>query len=83
MPLVTEINLDMFIDFREIHTMQNDYDVLFIKEFTVDSSFHFEEMQEVVELSMVLNRQIPVQTENNAIVNRSSTDIAILLWERR
>ncbi|MGO9614171.1 MAG: class I SAM-dependent methyltransferase [Dissulfurispiraceae bacterium] len=81
--LVTEINLDMFIDFREIHTMQNDYDFLFIKEFTLDSSFHFEELEEVMELSMALNRQIPVETVNDAIVNRSSTDIAILLWERR
>jgi|GEM_PF-5392797 len=63
--------------------MQNDYDFLFIKEFTLDSSFHFEEMEEVMELSMALNRQIPVETENNASVNRSSTDIAILLWERR
>lgn len=81
--LVTEINLDRFVDFKEIGRLQRDYDFLYIKNFTVDSTFYFDSMDEVPDLSDLLGRNIDVVTTRNAVFERDSTDIALLWWERR
>ncbi len=81
--LITEINQGVPIDFKEIDALQNDYDFLFIKNHHVDSSFHFESMEEVEELQHFLNREIRVLQEDGRPVQRDSTDIAIVWWERR
>jgi hypothetical protein len=80
--LVTEINQDIFIDFKEIHEMQGGYDFMFIKQVTVDSGFEFGNMEEVVTLSDLIGREIPV-TEEDRIIHRDSADVAIVFWERK
>jgi hypothetical protein len=43
------INNDYFIDFKEIDSLQNEDNFLFIKTCSVDSSFCFKDMNEVNE----------------------------------
>ncbi|MGE5893077.1 MAG: class I SAM-dependent methyltransferase [bacterium] len=81
--LITEINQDIFIDFKAIDSLQSAYAFLFIKKFTVDSSFHFEDQDEVKEVEAVLGAKLPVIMEEERLVQHDSTDIAVVWWERK
>ncbi|MFO0753239.1 MAG: methyltransferase domain-containing protein [Thermodesulfovibrionales bacterium] len=81
--LITEINQGIPLDFREIDALQSGYDFLFIKNHRVDSSFHFESMDEVEELQHFLDREILVHLEDGCPVQRDSTDVAVVWWEKR
>jgi 2-polyprenyl-3-methyl-5-hydroxy-6-metoxy-1,4-benzoquinol methylase len=80
--LVTEINQDLFIDFKEIHALQKHYEFLFIRKLTVDSSFFFVDMDEAMALSELLGKQRQVESAPDGIVQRDRTDVAVVLWER-
>ena len=80
---ITEINNDYFIDFKEIDSLQNEYNFLFIKTYSVDSSFCFKDMNEVNELQDVVDSKIEIQMEQDTPVQIDKTDIAILCWERK
>lgn len=80
--LVTEINQDLFIDFKEIHALQEHYEFLFIRKLTVDSSFVFEDMDEAMMFSDLLGKQMRVESAPEGCVQRDRTDVAIVMWER-
>ncbi len=81
--LITEINNDYYIDFKEIDSLQNEYNFLFIKTYSVDSSFCFKDMNEVDEFQEVTDSKIDFQMEQDTPVQIDKTDIAILCWERK
>jgi Methyltransferase domain len=81
--LVTEINQDLFIDFREIHALQDTYEFQFIRKATVDSSFCFDGMDEAMNLSELLRKRVRVTSEEGSMVQRDRTDVAVVLWERK
>jgi ubiquinone/menaquinone biosynthesis C-methylase UbiE len=81
--LITEINQELFIDFKEIDQLQRTYAFLYIKKFNVDSSFFFEDMHEVEELEHIINKEIHVELENKKPVQHDSTDVAVLWWEKK
>ncbi len=81
--LITEINNDYFIDFKEIDSLQNEYNFLFIKTYSVDSSFCFKDMNEVNELQEITGSKIEILMNQETLVQIDKTDIAILCWERK
>jgi len=81
--LITEINQDIFIDFRSIDSLQDRYNFLSIRKYRADSSFFFEGMHEVESLQEVLNSEVQVSIEEGRPVERDSTDIAVVWWERK
>ncbi len=80
--LITEINQTIFIDFKEIDSVQEDYSFLYIRNYKLDSSFVFDNMDEVKELAELLNRDIQVDLRNERYIQYDSTDVAVLWWER-
>ena len=81
--LITEINNDYFIDFKEVDSLQNEYYFLYIKTYSVDSSFCFKDMNEVNEFQDVSGSRIEIQMKQNTPVQIDKTDIALLCWERK
>ncbi len=81
--LVTEINQGRYIDFKDINTLQEDYSFLYIRNYSVDSTFHFETMDEVRGLRDILSNEFPVSLEDGFPVQRDRTDVAVLWWERK
>ncbi len=81
--LITEINNDYFIDFKEIDSLQNEYNFLYIKTYSVDSSFCFKDMNEVNEFQDIADSKIEIQMKQDTLVQIDKTDIAILCWERK
>ncbi len=81
--LITEINQEIFIDFKDIDSLQNDYNFLYIKNYSVDSSFYFNSIDEVEELSNILDYKIDYIINDEGIAQRDKTDIAVLWWERK
>ncbi len=81
--LITGINQGIFIDFKDIDRLQNEYNFLYIKNYAVDSGFCFKSMDEVQKLSDLLNYKIDVTEDNNGIVQHDKADIAVLWWERK
>ncbi len=81
--LITEINNDYFIDFKEIDALQNEYNFLFIKSYSVNSSFCFKDMNEVNEFKDISGINIKIQMEHDTPRQIDKTDIAILCWERK
>ncbi len=81
--LITEINQDIFIDFKTVDSLQDTYNFLSIRKYRADSSFFFESMHEVERLQEFLNREIQVSMEDGRPVQRDSTDIAVVWWERK
>jgi hypothetical protein len=81
--LVTEINQNLFIDFKDIDALQNTYTFLYIRNYAVDSTFYFEDMNEVRECEAVLNSGLPIAMENGKPVQRDGVDIAVVWWEKK
>jgi hypothetical protein len=81
--LITEINQDIFIDFKSVDSLQDTYNFLSIRKYRADSSFFFEDMHEVERLQEFLNRDIQTAIEDGRPVQRDSTDIAVVWWERK
>jgi ubiquinone/menaquinone biosynthesis C-methylase UbiE len=81
--LVTEINQDIFIDFKEIDTLQNAYDFLSIRNYCVDSSFYFDDAEEVREIQEFLGTELEISMENGGPVQRDNADVAVLWWEKK
>lgn len=81
--LVTEVNQGFTIDFKEVDSIQDEYNFLFIKNLTLDSSYYFNDMDEVDDLSEFLDRKIDIVMEDGKPVQHDSTDVAVIWWERR
>jgi len=81
--LATEINQSIFIDFKEVDSIQDEYDFLYIKNLSLDSSFIFEDPEEARELSVLTGIDIEVSLEGEKLVQRDRTDLAVIWWERR
>jgi SAM-dependent methyltransferase len=81
--LITEINQGIFIDFKQIDSLQNTHNFLFIQTLRVDSSFHFQSLDEVNEVADILQSRIPVIQEDDKLVQSDKTDVAIVWWERK
>jgi SAM-dependent methyltransferase len=81
--LITEINQSIFIDFKQIDSLQNTHNFLFVKTLRVDSSFHFQSLDEVNDVADILQCRIPVIQEDDKLVQRDKTDVAIVWWERK
>ena len=81
--LVTEINQGISIDFKEIDKLQLNYSFLYIKNLALNSSFYFENMNEVREIEALLNHKIKTTIEDGRLVQKDTTDAAVLWWEKR
>ena len=81
--LITEINQMIFIDFKEIDSLQDSYNFLYIKNYKLDSSFAFDSMDEVREFSDLINRDVKVIEEDGKLIEYDNTDVAVLWWERK
>jgi precorrin-6B methylase 2 len=82
--LITEINQNIFIDFKHINSLQSTYNHLFIRRHQVDSSFYFESPEEVLELRDTLGIEMICTTmRDGQPVQCDSTDIAVVFWERK
>lgn len=81
--LLTEINQGIFIDFKHIDSLQNTYNFLFIKTLSVDSSFYFQSLDEVSKVTDIMQYKVPVVREDDKLVQRDKTDVAIVWWERK
>ncbi len=81
--LVTEINQGVHIDFKNIDSLQDEYNFLYIKTFRTDSSFRFKDLNEVLELKESFNLKIDIEMDGKIPIQIDSVDIAILWWERR
>jgi len=81
--LITEINQGISIDFKEIDMLQQNYAFLYIKKHTLDSTFYFDDMFEVNDLSRCLNRSVKITLEGYKPIQSDKTDIAIVWWERK
>ncbi len=80
--LITEINQDIFIDFKEIDSIQEDFSFLYIRNYLLDSSFIFDSLEEVKELSELLEKNIEVTEINDKFIQYDKTEVAVLWWER-
>lgn len=80
--LVTEINQSIFIDFKEIDALGKDYTLLYIKNYKVNSSFIFKDLDEVERLSELLGQEMPVERTGDQLIQHDSTDIAVVWWEK-
>lgn len=82
--LITEINLGIFdIDFKEIDMLQKDFTFLYIKKHILDSTFYFEDMFEMKDLSRCIGRSMKITLEGEKPVQSDKTDLAIVWWERK
>jgi len=81
--LVTEVNQGIAVDFKHIDSLQNSCEFLYIRNFRVDSSFHFDSMEEVRELEAFLGRNLSIDWETGRPCQRDMTDIAVVWWKRR
>lgn len=81
--LVTEINQDIFIDFKEVNSLQDSYTFLSIMTYRTDSSFHFDDMDEVADLGKFAGIPIHVEMVEGRPVQSDDTEVAVLWWERR
>jgi len=81
--LITEINQGIFIDFKQIDSLQNTHNFLFIKTLSVDSSFYFQGLDEVMEITDIMQCEMPVIQEHDTLVQRDKTDVAIVWWEMK
>ncbi len=81
--LITEINQDIFIDFKEVNILQDAYTFLSLMTYRTDSTFHFEDMDEVGEISRFFGIPIKVELREGRPVQSDSTEVAVLWWERR
>jgi SAM-dependent methyltransferase len=81
--LATEINQDIFVDFKEVNRLQDSYTFLSIMTYRTDSSFHFEDMDEVAKLGKFAGIPIRVEMTEGRLLQSDSTEIAVLWWERR
>ncbi|RMG05520.1 MAG: class I SAM-dependent methyltransferase [Nitrospirae bacterium] len=80
--LVTEINQQGYIDFKDIDRLQNHYDFLYIRNYRLNSSFIFQDMEEAEIVSAILGRELSLTRMGDVIVEPSGTDVAVLWWER-
>ncbi len=80
--LITEINQSFTIDFKEIDRLQDNYQFLYIRNYRCDSSFHFEDENEVREFSALTGKEQKTAFIDGRIVQRDWTEIAVLWWER-
>lgn len=80
--LITEINQQEFIDFKEIDKLQKNYNFLYIRNYRLNSSFIFQDMEEAEAVSELLERELSLTRVGDVIVEPSSTDVAVLWWER-
>lgn len=81
--LITEINQGLYIDFKDIDSMQDRFDFLFIRDFRVDSSFYFQSMEEVYAVEELLRRKMDITIENGKPVQHDNADITVVWWERK
>ena len=81
--LITEINQGVHIDFKNIDSLQDEYNFLYIKTFRTDSSFYFEDQNEVVEFQKSVNLKIDINMDRGKPTQIDSVDVAILWWERK
>lgn len=80
--LITEINQSLFIDFREIDSLQKDYQFLYIRNYRCDSSFIFENQSELDSFKETFNLDIETEEVDGRLIQKDWTDIAVLWWER-
>ena len=80
--LISEINQSLFIDFKEIDAMQQDYQFLYIKNYRCDSSFVFEDEREAEEFTRLFGFSFKTELIDGKILFPDWTDIAVLWWER-
>lgn len=81
--LVTEVNEGVSVDFKHIDTLQSSHNFLYIRNYELDSSFYFEDREEGMELNRFLDYGLDIVMEEGMPVNRDSTDIAVIWWERK
>lgn len=81
--LITEINQNYIIDFKQMHARQDSHHFLSIKNYRVDSSYYFETMEEVLELEGILKQDISTVMLGGHPVWRDSSDIAVVWWEKK
>lgn len=81
--LVTEVNQGISIDFKDINKLQDSHNFLYIKNLALDSSFYFESMDEVRKLEALLNHKINTTVEDGRLVQKDTTDVAVLWWEKK
>jgi len=81
--LVTEVNQGISIDFKDISNLQDSHNFLYIKNLALDSSFYFESIDEVRELEALLNHKINTTVEDGRLVQKDTTDVAVLWWEKK
>ncbi len=81
--LMTEINQGIRIDFKNIDSLQDEYNFLYIKTFNVNSSFYFEDMEEVGEFQDATHCKIDVRMCKSGPIQMDQTDVATLWWERK
>lgn len=81
--LVTEVNQGITVDFKEIDRIQSTYNFLYIRNYALNSSFYFNDRYEAIELGKYIGRRILVSEEGGKLLQRDSTDIAILWWEKK
>jgi len=80
--LITEINQGISLDFKEINAQQDRFDFLYIRNLHTDSSFHFNDMEEVYEMEELLGQKMDITIENGKPVQYDTADIAVVWWER-
>ena len=73
----------MAVDFKEIDRIQNTYNFLYIRNYALNSSFYFEDMDEAIALGKYIGERIDISEEGNQTVQRDSTDIAVIWWEKK
>lgn len=81
--LMTEINQSLFVDFKQIDGLHDAYDFMAIKKHAVDSSFHFESMDEVLDLEEALDRSLQTEMVDGKPVQHDSAEVAVVWWERK
>lgn len=81
--LVTEINTGEFIDFRHIDALQETHAFLSIRNYRLDSSFPFENLDEVLEYEQAMGRIGEITFFDDRPVASDYVDVAVLWWERK
>lgn len=81
--LATEINQDIFIDFKQVDALQKSHEFLSIRVYRTDSSFHFTDMEEAEQLQKFLNQHFTLTQKEDKFVAADSTDIAVVWWEKK
>lgn len=81
--LATEVNQGIAVDFKDIDRMQNTYNFLYIRNYALNSSFYFDDMDEAAALGKYINERIDVSAEGDRTVQRDRTDVAVVWWEKK